>query len=77
MTVKYDGEPHAVIPEIFSNFKPDDEISHYVEYYGTGKTRYTRSKTPPTAVGTYKVDAYTNDNYYQRQRKTVNLTITE
>ena len=76
MTCTYDGNPHAIVPEIYSNFN-NDSISHTVTYYGTGETKYRRSETPPTATGTYKVDIYVDDNYYKRQTKTVNLTITE
>lgn len=77
-TVKYDGRPHEIVPEIYSNFKDDDVIKYTTKYRGTNGTVYTESETPPTEVGKYYVTITVKSGCgYKPKTKYATLTITE
>lgn len=73
-TVKYDGQPHALIPIV----EPIEIQNDYkVTYKGKNGTVYEESEQPPTAVGSYTVKAETTNKNYTVRTATATLTITE
>lgn len=76
-TVKYDGNPHEIVPEIYSNIVPDDVIEYTTKYRGVNGTTYAETTVPPTNTGSYQVTVQTKRGCYVSKTKYVMLTITE